>query len=73
MVVQKTKIDKTGIPNIVDQSLFFKDNAESVHLTYGCGLHIALNENFVIAADIGLPVKKEDGKMGIYIGMNWLF
>ncbi|MCK9254873.1 MAG: BamA/TamA family outer membrane protein [Bacteroidales bacterium] len=73
MVVQKTKIDKTGVPSTIDQSLFFNENAEALHLTYGCGLHIALNENFVVAADIGFPVKKADGKMGVYIGMNWLF
>jgi hypothetical protein len=73
MVVQKIDIDKSGIPNTVDQSQYFNNNAETIHLTYGCGLHLAMNENFVIAADIGLPVKPDDGKMGVYIGMNWLF
>ncbi|MDD3688184.1 MAG: BamA/TamA family outer membrane protein [Bacteroidales bacterium] len=73
MVVQKIHINKTGIPSEIDQSQFFTNDAEELHLTYGCGLHLAMNENFVIAADIGLPVKKADGKMGVYIGMNWLF
>ena len=71
--VQKTKIDFSGIPDDIDQSLYFKANSENIHLTYGCGLHIAMNQNFVIAADLGLPVKKDDGKIGIYIGMNWMF
>ncbi|MBN2776295.1 MAG: BamA/TamA family outer membrane protein [Bacteroidales bacterium] len=73
MVVQKVDIDKSNIPGTVDQSQYFSNNAETIHLTYGCGLHLAMNENFVIAADIGLPVKPDDGKMGVYIGMNWLF
>lgn len=73
MVVQKTKIDKSNMPSEIQQALYFNNNAETIHLTYGAGLHIAMNENFVIAADIGLPMKKNDGKMGIYIGMNWLF
>lgn len=73
MVVQKTKIDKSNMPSEIQQVLYFNNNAETIHLTYGAGLHIAMNENFVIAADIGLPMKKDDGKMGIYIGMNWLF
>ncbi len=73
IVVQKVHINKTGIPNTVDQSQYFSDDAETFHWTYGCGLHLSMNENFVIAADIGLPVNKADGKMGVYIGMNWLF
>lgn len=73
MVVQKIHINKTGIPSEIDQTQFFENDAETVHLTYGCGLRLSMNENFVIAADIGLPVKKADGKMGVYIGMNWLF
>jgi hypothetical protein len=32
-----------------------------------------MNENFVIAAELGFPADKRDGGMGIYIGMNWLF
>ncbi len=72
LVVQKVYINKTGIP-VVDQPLYFSDDAETFHWTYGCGLHLSMNENFVIAADIGLPVNKNDGKMGVYIGMNWLF
>ncbi|MDD4148962.1 MAG: BamA/TamA family outer membrane protein [Bacteroidales bacterium] len=73
MVVQKIDVDKSKIPSDVFQAQFFANNTETVHLTYGCGLHLAMNENFVIAADIGLPVKTSDGKMGVYIGMNWLF
>ncbi len=72
-VLQKVDIDKSNIPGTVDQTQFFNDDAETFHFTYGCGLHLAMNENFVIAADIGLPVKADDGKMGVYIGMNWLF
>ncbi len=73
MVLQKVDIDKSLIPDAVFQSQFFSEDAETVHLTYGCGLHLAMNENFVIAADIGFPVKPNDGTMGVYIGMNWLF
>lgn len=73
MVVQKKEINISGIPSTVNQNLFFSPNSEKPHLTYGCGIRFAMNENFVIAADVGLPVKADDGKMGLYIGMNWLF
>ena len=72
-VVQKKDVDKSGMPGYIDQSLYFSEDAETVHLTYGCGIRFAMNENFVVAADVGFPVKKEDGGMGVYIGMNWLF
>lgn len=73
MVTKKRFINTTGIPDTVDQTQYFNEGAETFHLTYGCGLHLSMNENFVIAADIGLPLKADDGKLGVYIGMNWLF
>lgn len=75
LVVQKAEVDLSGLTSFptVDQAAFFANDAETVHITYGCGLHLAMNENFVIAADFGFPLKKDDGKMGVYIGMNWLF
>lgn len=72
LVVNKKEIDKSTLP-LPFVNTFFSNKKENVHVTYGCGLRIAMNENFVIAADLGFPLKKEDGKMGIYIGMNWLF
>jgi len=32
-----------------------------------------LNENFIVALDVAFAAKKEDGKMGLYIGIGWLF
>ncbi|MBN1415772.1 MAG: BamA/TamA family outer membrane protein [Bacteroidales bacterium] len=53
---------------------FLPDTREGLHMGYGAGLHIAINENFIIAADFANAVKKEDSnKLGIYIGLNFLF
>ena len=52
---------------------FAENNNESLHLGYGAGLHIALNENFIVAIDYGMAVKKQDGDKGLYIGLNYLF
>lgn len=46
---------------------------ETMHFTAGCGLHIALNENFVLAINYGRALSRQDGKSGLYIGTNWLF
>jgi hypothetical protein len=52
---------------------YFKEGKDGVHITYGCGLHLAMNQNFIIAADLGFPANEQDGKMGLYIGLNFLF
>lgn len=71
MVTGKYKIDKSGVP---DEYLFmFPDEKEKPHISYGLGLHIALNQNFIIASNFGVAADKRDGKTGLYIGLNWLF
>ncbi len=49
------------------------DNAEALHISYGAGLRIAMNENFIIRADYGMAADKRDGDSGLYIGLNYLF
>jgi len=46
---------------------------EKLHASYGAGLRIAMNENFVISLDYGRALKEQDGKSGMYIGLNYLF
>jgi outer membrane protein assembly factor BamA len=46
---------------------------EKLHLSYGAGLHIALNTNFIIAVDYGLAGSPQDGKSGLYIALNYIF
>jgi hypothetical protein len=72
-VVAERKIDKSGIPATVDQSQYFNLGKDQMHFSYGGGFHLAMNQNFVIACDLGFPVDKQDGKKGLYIALNWLF
>jgi outer membrane protein assembly factor BamA len=52
----------------------FYGEKDGLHLSYGAGLHIALNQNFIVAVDYGIPVKKADSnKNGLYIGLDFLF
>ncbi len=37
------------------------------------GLKLAMNENFILSADYGLALNDQDGKSGLYIGLNYLF
>ena len=52
----------------------FTGEDESLHLSYGTGLHFALNENFIVAVDYGRAIDApDDGISGFYIGMDFLY
>lgn len=72
MVLKKFPIDISAVPE-ADKLIFFPGSKESLHVAYGAGLHFALNENFIVAVDYGMAAKKDDGKSGLYIGLNFLY
>lgn len=43
------------------------------HSAAGIGLKIGWNENFIISAEFGKALDKQDGNSGFYIGTNYLF
>ncbi len=52
---------------------YFDLDAEKMHFSYGAGLRVTMNQNFIIAIDYGLAADKRDGDSGLYIGLNYLF
>lgn len=46
---------------------------DELHIGYGMGLKIALNENFIISVDYGMAKDPRDGSSGLYIGLDYLF
>lgn len=52
---------------------FFNPGAEKLHVTAGAGLRIVMNENFIIAIDLGKAFNEQDGNIGFYMGLNYLF
>ena len=52
---------------------FFNPGAERMHTSYGAGLRVVMNQNFVISADYGMATNEQDGTSGMYIGLNYLF
>lgn len=52
---------------------YFDFGSEALHLSYGLGLRIAMNRNFIIALDYGRAVDHQDGDSGFYVGLNYLF
>ncbi len=59
-----------GEENVADYYIGGKDK---LHMAAGLGLKLAMNENFIISADIGKALKEQDGDMEFYIGLNYLF
>jgi len=62
-----------NIPSGETNSEYYDAGAEKIHISYGAGLRIVMNQNFVIAADYGMAADDRDGKSGMYIGLNYLF
>ncbi len=52
---------------------YFNFGSEKPHVSYGLGLRIAMNENFVVGLDYGRTLNDQDGKSGFYIGLGYLF
>jgi len=46
---------------------------EAFHHSYGAGLHIAMNNNFIVAVDYGRAIDPQDGTSGLYIGLDFVY
>ena len=43
------------------------------HCSAGMGLKLAMNRNFIISVEDGIPFKKSDGANTLYIALNYIF
>jgi len=68
-VLKRWDYDQSGVP--LTEKIEVKD--DNLHLAYGGGFRIAMNQNFIIAVDYGVAADKNDGAGGLYIGLGYLF
>lgn len=61
------------VPTGIATSDYFDIGAEAIHIGYGAGLKIVMNQNFIISVDYGMASDDRDGSSGMYIGLNYLF
>jgi hypothetical protein len=73
MVVQQRPVDRSGIPDTVNQGAYFSNEPEVPHIGVGGGLRLAMNQNFIIAVDLGQPIDRRDGSFNVYVGLGYLF
>lgn len=52
---------------------FSQDNAQRLHHTIGAGLYFVFNRNNIISVNYGIPLNKQDGRGGLYVGSALLF
>ena len=75
MVVRKRAIDRSKVVPGPGESVsdYFSGRKESPHIGAGGGLHIAMNENFIVACVYARALDRQDGISGLYIGLDFLF
>lgn len=71
IVTSQYEVDLSGVP--ADQLFLVQGDDEKLHMGAGAGLHIVMNQNFVVAVDYGRALDPGDGESGLYIGLNFLF
>lgn len=72
LVTQKYKNFNTdNVP--ADRLKEFDYAKETMHFSYGSGLAIVLNYNFIVNVTYGLSHSKNDGDKSLYINLNYLF
>jgi outer membrane protein assembly factor BamA len=54
-------------------SSYFNPGAEKFHQSAGISVMLVMNQNFVIAIDLGKAFNEQDGNIGFSIGLNYLF
>ncbi len=63
----------TTIPTGIATADYFDVGAEDLHVGYGGGLKVVMNQNFIVSIDYGMASDERDGSSGMYIGLNYLF
>lgn len=71
-VTTPIKFDTSLVPS-GEYNDYFNQEKDGLHLSYGAGLRIAMNQNFIVACDFGKTTNAEDGNSGLYITLNYLF
>lgn len=54
-------------------SNYFKPGTEKFHQSAGVSVMLVMNQNFVVAIDLGKAFNEQDGNIGFSIGLNYLF
>ena len=71
MTTRPYKTDLSGVP--AEYLSWFDQGQETLHTSAGGGFRVVMNENFIVAVDMGKALDRRDGVKGLYIFLSWLF
>ena len=63
----------TALNTFFDTGRVLGTDEDSLHHSYGFGLRIAMNQNFIVGIDYGRALDDQDGDSGLYIGLGFLY
>jgi hypothetical protein len=66
-----TEYNSDGVTEVFAD--FFKPETEKFHQSAGISIMLAMNQNFVVAIDLGKALNAQDGNIGFSFGLNYLF
>lgn len=73
MITKTIDVDRALLPETENYADYFSNSDSGLHASYGLGLRIAMNQNFILAFDYGWAADKRDGTHGLYINLGFLF
>ena len=71
-ILNPVKLNLEDLPP-VSLSAYFNTGDRSIHKSFGAGLKLAMNENFVLSAEFAVPSDPQDGISGLYLGLGYQF
>ncbi|MFP4557366.1 MAG: Omp85 family outer membrane protein [Bacteroidales bacterium] len=71
-VLKGYDMDLSSIPEPMRQT-HFNESSNDLFTTFGAGLKLVMNENFVVSADYGLAMDESYGTAGLYVLVGYLF
>ena len=69
-VTQSYKLEEMKATN---NPLIYSGNSEKMHFSAGLGFKATMNRNFVLSIEWAKPFDNNDGKSGLYCGVNYIF
>lgn len=72
-ITRTMDVNQLLVPEGEILSRYFSGDDTGLHASYGLGLRIAMNQNFILAVDYGMAADKRDGDSGLYINLGFLF
>lgn len=59
--------------NIDFSTVFTADNQDKFHFSYGGGIKIGINETTILSGDLAFPYYWHDGRVSLYLGVDFMF